>query len=161
MGSFHKDIKRGAIGEKVVLDFLEKECPELVFKKRPGKFKDWDIEEVRKDGKQGVTIEVKYDEMSEKSGNICVEVSNGSELTGIYASKAEAVYYVIPHGKKFDIYIFHREDFLKYIKDNPGKFRAVQGGDNWKFSLLLIKQSEILKDIDQIGRKLTWDMPQD
>ncbi|TFH22782.1 hypothetical protein E4G67_03970, partial [Candidatus Bathyarchaeota archaeon] len=53
-----------------------------------------------------VNIEVKFDEMAAKTGNLCFEMSNGSKMTGIMSTKADKVYYVVPNEASATVYIF-------------------------------------------------------
>lgn len=152
MGNFRKDIKRGEIGEKIVAQILWATQSDE-FKKSVGKFSDWDYVS------KTTSIEVKYDEMALKSGNICFETSNGKKLTGIFASKAKEVWYVIPTINKgiYDIFIWPRKKLVDWLLKNQSLVKAVNGGDYNKFDLMLVKREIIEKTIESIGgSKFQW-----
>jgi len=152
MGNFIKDKKRGEIGEKIAFQVLESEYPKTEILKAQGKQPDWDFAI----GK--MYFEVKYDEMAFDTGNICFEVSNGTKLTGIFASKSHEILYVIPtkKSKEYQVFKFNRIKLLKWLDENPTLTRAVNGGDRNKFSLLLVKRDILISNISKFGNCLTW-----
>lgn len=85
-----------------------------------------------------VNIEVKFDEMAAKTGNLCFEMSNGTKITGIMATKADRVYYVVPNDEAAIVYVFDTEKLREFIS-NPANVTIKNGGDRRKFVLALAK----------------------
>ena len=92
-----------------------------------------------------INIEVKFDAMAEKTGNLCFEMSNGKRLTGILETKADEVWYVVPNGGQRTIYKFDINTLKTYIL-NPENITVKNGGDKWKFSLALVSIDKIIND---------------
>ena len=91
-----------------------------------------------------VNIEVKFDEMSAKTGNLCFEMSNGSKMTGIMATKADKVYYVVPNGTAGTVYVFDTQKLREFISD-PANVTIKNGGDKRKFVLALAKITKVVE----------------
>jgi hypothetical protein len=91
-----------------------------------------------------VNIEVKFDEMAAKTGNLCFEMSNGSKMTGIMATKADRVYYVVPNGDGATVYVFDTEKLRAFISD-PANVTIKNGGDKRKFVLALAKATKVVE----------------
>jgi len=87
---FKKDLERGDEVEYKVLDIIRETYPKA--DKKKGYFKDYDIEipEINK------TLEVKYDEMSAKTGNIVVEVEFDNKPSALQTTKADFWLFVTP-----------------------------------------------------------------
>ena len=98
-------------------------------------------------------FEVKYDEMARDTGNICFEVSNGTKLTGIFASDTEDVFYIVPTKEQniYEVFRMNRVKLVGWLKENLTLTRAVNGGDKNKFSLLLVKKEVLLNAISKLG----------
>lgn len=90
-----------------------------------------------------VNIEVKYDEMAAKTGNLCFEMSNGTKMTGIMATKAHKVYYVVPNGEAVTVYVFETEKLKDFIS-KPENVKIKNGGDRRKFVLALAKIEHVI-----------------
>jgi len=87
-----------------------------------------------------VNIEVKYDIMAENTGNMCFEFSNGKgKLTGIFATEADLVTYVLNNGDNYTLYIFNKALLKEYLGSdkNIGSVRIVNGGDKKRFTMAL------------------------
>ena len=133
----------------------------LKYLKSPdGGYSDWTISEHGKDkqhmgdislerdtglGEEGFTIEVKYDIMAEKTNNLCFETSNGKKITGVLATEADEIWYVVPNKEKFVIYQFITRSLVSWLNDdtNSGRIRVVNGGDKNKFILMLVKRNVV------------------
>jgi len=104
--------------------------------------------EKRAGQKAGFTVEVKYDIMAEKTGNLCFEASNGKKATGILSTQADEVWYVVPDGTNFNVYKFITKQLVDFLNDpiNSDKIKVVNGGDRRKFILMLVKK-DIAKDL--------------
>lgn len=96
-------------------------------------------------------IEVKFDIMAEKTGNLCFEMSNGKKPTGIMATLADYVYYVVPNGNIKQVYVFTTSKLRNYIQQ-PGNARITNGGDRRRFSLALVPINKVVKD--KLPRKM-------
>lgn len=101
-----------------------------------------------------VNIEVKFDEMAAKTGNLCFEMSNGSKMTGIMSTKADMVYYVVPNKEAATVYVFDTKKLRDFISE-PSNVTIKNGGDRRKFVLALAKiqavvDSELPEEIFEI-----------
>lgn len=150
MGNFLSDKKSGEIGEKIASTILGND-----FVKSPPKTAGYDFKSLT----TGKTVEVKFDKMSEDSGNLAFETSNGVKTTGVFASTADEIWYIAPTKKTFKIFKFNRTSLISWLKSTP-LVRAVNGGDKKKFAILLVKISDIEKNINILGEQLTWVEPQ-
>jgi len=165
MGHFLKDLEDSKVAVDVVKTFLNK------LHKGPYKVTIADLEKERQsEGDIEVTsnsgisyrVEIKYDKMAQKTGNLCFETHNKKgKLTGISSTEAEEVFYVVPGDKGFTLYIFITEDLKAYLFDdaNISKFRSVNGGDRFATCMLLVKREVIEKDgvayrVEHINAKL-------
>ena len=83
MKTFNRDLQRGIKVEDLVLQRIQKKYPNAY--RIEGSFKDYDlwIPEIEKG------IEVKYDPMSNKTGNIVVEVEMFGKPSALMATKAD------------------------------------------------------------------------
>lgn len=92
--SFQKDLQRGLEIENIVLGILRKKypCASLI-----NAFKGYDIwiPEIDK------AVEVKYDPMSQETGNIVVEIEMYGKPSGLMATQAD--YWVFYDGEMFVI----------------------------------------------------------
>ncbi len=99
-------------------------------------------------------VEVKFDIMAAKTGNLCFEVDNGKKATGIMSTKAERIIYVVPQTGGFKLYIFRTTNLLDYLSNSAqsGKFRFVRGGDSKRFGMLLVPLKTI--EIDKVAEEV-------
>jgi hypothetical protein len=90
-------------------------------------------------------IEVKYDMYAKRSGNLCFEMSNGKEMTGIMSTPAAKVYYVVPQeDRSHKVIVFNTEKLRAWIQD-PTNVTVKNGGDKKKFVLALAKIEKIIE----------------
>lgn len=96
MAKFEEDLERGKEVEKMVLSLIRKKHESAVL--IPGKFKPYDlyIPEIN------TKIEIKYDPMSNETGNIVVEIEMGGKDSGLTTTEA-------------DWWIFCDDNVLAYI----------------------------------------------
>lgn len=141
--NFRKDLEDSKLAEVVVKKFLEaklnREIPTLA-KERQGEG-DLDVGEY--------TVEVKYDKMAASTGNLCFEVANGAgKSTGVAATKAKFIYYVVPRKAGFSIYEFDTNNLRSFLFDtgNSSKMRIVNGGDRRAYTLMLVSESVVLEN---------------
>lgn len=164
MGNFIKDKKRGEVGERIVKNILTASYPKEDIIKAEGKNSDYDFAVLQRAHPESslsdkfTYFEVKYDEMARDTGNICFEVSNGTKLTGIFASKSDWIFYIVPSklANTYEVFKMDRIKLIAWLKSNEGLTRAVNGGDKSKFSLLLVKKGVLLAHINEIGQHMTW-----
>lgn len=100
-------------------------------------------------------VEVKYDMMAKKTGNLCFETHNSKgKLTGISSTEADEVHYVVPTEEGFVLYVFKTEELREYLFDvkNIDKFKSVRGGDRRATSMLLV--SRVLIEEDEVPHKI-------
>lgn len=110
--SFLSARERGRIGQTIVQQKLEKTGWKVDMVK-DGYFRAWDF--IADNGQIRFSGEIKYDEMSDTTGNICLE------LEAIEHSKAQILVYVFPDKSA---YIMPVEDALNYAKAYPVKKRV-------------------------------------
>lgn len=133
--NFRKDLEESKVAEVVIKKFLEgkHEKPVLPLPRERQGDGDLDLGDF--------TVEVKFDKMAASTGNLCFEMANGSgKLTGIAATKAKYVYYVVPQSSGYTIYEFEVDGLRAFLfdKSNAGKLRVVNGGDRRAYSLMLL-----------------------
>jgi len=162
MGSYNflKDLADSQVAVDMVLDYLIDR-------------KGWVAHELegRKEQKNGdircypqgdldkpMDLEIKYDKMSARTGNMCFEVANNRGMTGICKTKADKILYVLPDGKEHTVYMFN-PDRLKdcwFDTKNSSKVQIKNGGDGRRFTLALVKIDTIITD--RVCSEM-WKMP--
>jgi hypothetical protein len=82
---------------------------------------------------------------AKRSGNLCFEMSNGKEMTGIMSTPAAKVYYVVPQeDRSHKVIVFNTEKLRAWIQD-PTNVTVKNGGDKKKFVLALAKIEKIIE----------------
>ena len=143
--SFRKCLKIGKVGEQAVIDCLFKHGLPYKLNDTENKL-DYDIEsEIA--GKK-FTIEVKYDKMSCRTGNVCIEYHNDdlNSDSGILGTKANLFATVIEDGSNHVVFLTSVKRLRKFIKDVPPLKDFKMGGNN-NSSFYLYKDSHILPAI--------------
>lgn len=146
---FLRDLAESQVAVDALLDFLidrnyvahelegkkEQKCGDIRF------YLDGDM-------KMPKNIEVKYDKMSKRTGNMCFELANKKGKTGISKTKADYIAYVCPIKKGFDVFLFEAGTLKSYLFDpgNSPKIKIKNGGDGKRFTLALVKIDTIIKD---------------
>lgn len=127
----------GKRGEDFISILLEKSG--IACKKMPGNFIDYDFE--CKLGRKKFTIEVKYDWLAQKTGNIAIEYRNTRQdkPSGISATTADLWVTLIEDGNNIVAWVCKTEDLKKLFFAGG---REVNGGDN-NSAMKLFKQEEI------------------
>ncbi len=162
---FLKDLEESKVAVNVVKSYLSQlhknvkglEITEL----ERARQKEGDLEVTFK-RKASYCVEVKYDMMAKKTGNMCFETHNKKgDLTGIASTEADEIHYVVPRDEGFILYVFNTKSLRKYLYDekNIGKFRMVKGGDRRATSMILVKIDVLLEDnvahkIEEINAEL-------
>lgn len=142
--SFKRDLEESRKGVKVAADYFSTKlgAPTRELPKAEQASGDFEC--------AGLFVEVKFDLMAARTNNLCFEVDNGKKATGILATKADKIVYVVPmaEGAGFKLFVFGKDNLLGYLKDpaSVGKFRLVRGGDNHKFGMILVSLERIVED---------------
>lgn len=108
--------------------------------------------------KPHMDIEVKYDKMSKRTGNMCFELANNKGPTGICKTKADRIAYVCPlKTGGFDIFLFEPDSLKEFLLDtkNSKKVKIKNGGDGKRFVLALVKISTIIDEEIYLKR---WEL---
>ena len=151
--SFLRDLEESKIAVELVKEYIkdsykakgmEVQIEELGRKRQS----EGDIEIKPPKGKS-YTVEIKYDKMAERTGNLCFETGNKKgKVTGVASTTAKRVIYVVPDKRNFDIYFFDTKKLQKYLlsEDNKGRFRTVWGGDRWATQMTLIPKDIVISE---------------
>jgi len=98
-------------------------------------------------------VEVKYDKMSRRTGNMCFELCNTKGLSGIAKTKADRIAYVCPNkDNTFDVFLFEPTTLKNFLFDPANsesgnkKVKIKNGGDGKRFSLALVKIHTIIDE---------------
>ncbi len=147
---FVKDLKDGQAAEKVIEDYLLDLHPGCRVEKLPRDRQiEGDLECIVNDNDR-FTVEVKFDKMAQKTGNLCFEMANGKgKPTGIATTKADTVVYMVPKtDSSVELYWFNTISLRYYLADsaNISKIRCVNGGDKKAFALLLVSTENVVLD---------------
>lgn len=141
--NFFKDLVRGKIVESVVLKHIQKKYPSSCI---IDAFKGYDIwiPELHK------SIEVKYDPMSNETGNILIEFEFDGKPSALMTTKAD--WWVFHDGSKF--YMYEPMNIVYAIFLNKLQYVSIVGnGDIKEKKCFLIKKDEFFKH----GRELKWN----
>lgn len=142
VGHFLSDLERSRTAVNVLMDRYKSlgfDVKELLTKEEQ-KYGDFSITQ---EGR-ALNIEVKFDEMAAKTGNLCFEMSNGSRMTGVMETMADIVIYAVPYKHGFHIYMFRTQELREFIT-NPENVIVKNGGDKKKFVLALAKITAVVE----------------
>ncbi len=113
-----------------------------------GAFSDWDLSVAQKEtGYEVFTVEVKYDEMQAKTGNIAIEIYNprSGKPSGLTATKATLWCHVL----QGSVWITSVEKLKKFCEQAP-PFKSFNSVGDGNASILLYKTEDILKIFERI-----------
>ena len=113
-----------------------------------GAFYDWDLSVSQQvTGYEVFTVEVKYDEMQAKTGNIAIEIYNprSAKPSGLTATKATLWCHVLQDS----IWITSVEK-LKSFCENTSPFKSFNSVGDGNASILLYKTQDILEIFERI-----------
>jgi len=101
------------------------------------------------------TIEVKYDWMAQKTGNLAIEYYNTKKNapSGIDATEADIWCVCLEDGENITIWMTPTSLLRRHIKENK-PYRTVEGGDN-NSAMKLYRQDDILSIFVRIDDKLS------
>ena len=130
--TFADDLAVGQEVERKVLKTIQASYPKALM--IDGYFKDFDI--LVPETKQA--IEVKYDIKSEKTGNVCVEISFGGKDSGLITTKADWWVFVVHDG----IY-WVKTERLKFliIKHTPQLIPYTPKGETKQATAYIVKKT--------------------
>lgn len=149
--SFRKDLAASKKGVDVAIVYFAQKYNAGIRELPKDEQTNGDFEvEADKDICGNFFVEVKFDMMAARTGNLCFEVDNGKKATGILATNANKIVYVVPNNERFKLYVFDKTTLLSYLcGTGPGpssKFRLVRGGDNKRFGMVLVPLTTIEAD---------------
>lgn len=135
--TFIKDLINGNSKEELVLKRLH----ELGYQGQFSGIKDYDIVFTTKSGE--LKGEVKFDKMSDKTGNLAIEFFNPklNRDSGLSATTADVWFYVFPDGTIWWAYTKELKEFIENNK--PAK--TFKGGGDKNADLYLYRKSFIKK----------------
>ena len=143
--SFRRDLNRSQEAVYAVQDYLEGRGikVEHLEGKEAQAFGDLRLTNPRNN--QAKNVEIKFDIMARRTGNLCFEMSNGTKETGIMTTKADVIYYVVPQGATKDVYVFDPTELREYITTSAN-VKIKNGGDKKKFVLAIVSIDKIIED---------------
>lgn len=142
--AFKRDFSLGKQGENLVLKIFKKHNVELELNKDSKKLLDYDL--VGKLGKKKITVECKYDWLSQKTNNLAIEFYNSNKETasGIDGTKALLWSHVILDKGNPTVWLTSVKKLKQFIKDNkPWKIIEKAGDGN---SSLYLYQDIVILD---------------
>ena len=145
MTKFFKDKKSGDFAENLFIALLKKYNCKIKLNKseKREELAGWDIQS-KIDGKI-VFFEIKYDLMSQKTGNLAIEYFNPkkNKPSGINVTTSNIWVYVLPDKSIWFASVKDIKDFIKKIKP----FRIINIGGDKNASLYLYKKNKILNKL--------------
>ena len=136
MGNFLKDLKRGHKAEQYVIKQLGREHENLHAVE--GSFKDYDL--IADDG---YTAEVKYDELSEKTGNVGFEYECYGKESGVASTKAFEWVHIYKLNRVWVYSTISTNSLKSFLKANWKYLDKVKGGDNNASKMVLLSASDL------------------
>ena len=115
-----------------------------------GAFSDWDLSVAQSGtGCEVFTVEVKYDEMQAKTGNIAIEIYNpkSAKTSGLTATKATLWCHVLQES----IWITSVKKLKKFCEDTV-PFKSFNSVGDGNASILLYKTEDILTIFERIDK---------
>ena len=152
MGNFLKDLEESKVAVNIVKSFLQhfhSKASNLSIEELERERQHEGDVEVLSDCGIAYSVEVKYDIMAQKTGNLCFETHNGKgDPTGVLSTEADEIHYVVPEENGFTLYMFDTKNLRAYLFDakNISKLRVVKGGDRRKYTMLLVNRETLVED---------------
>lgn len=136
------DLKKGKIGEDMVVKLFKSAGVDLGFNKDRSKFKFWDLKSEALD--TSFSIEVKNDIMSVATGNIAIEVSNprSGKESGISVTKSDLWVHIV--GK--EIWCCKSGKLKSFVSKNK-PFKVVKYAGDGNATIYLYKKADIMPKI--------------
>lgn len=144
--AFKRDFSLGKQGETLVLKVFKKNNIELEVNKDKEKLAHYDL--IGKLGKKKITVECKYDWLSQKTNNLAIEFynSNKDEPSGVDGTKAVLWSHVILDKGNPTVWLTSVKKLKSFIKSNK-PFRVVEKAGDGNASLYLYNDVFILDAI--------------
>lgn len=141
--TYHKTAGLGRSGEEMVIQLLNNANLEAAKNNDLAKKYDYDV--MFKIGKVTKTIEVKFDYMAVKTGNLCLEYHNSKkdEPSGIFVTKADFWCQIILDDTNPTIWISSVKKLKAFIESNTPHKTIKSGGDK-NANLFLYRLDDIL-----------------
>jgi hypothetical protein len=142
INNFFKCLRQGKKYEDIFLSYITYDS----YNFSPDGCKEYDI----KTTTNGIELyyEIKSDNISYNSGNMCIEYLYKGQPSGINATIADFWgYFVLKPNKEFDLYVIPTFELKQLLKDNKKYIRDIKGGDNRNSNLYLISLSLLEKYI--------------
>tara|TARA_Y100001938_G_scaffold150868_1_gene243974 strand:+ start:661 stop:1164 length:504 start_codon:yes stop_codon:yes gene_type:complete len=121
-----------------------------------GAFSDWDLSAAQiGTGYEVFTVEVKYDEMQAKTGNIAIEIYNprSGKPSGLTATKADLWCHVLQES----VWITSVKELRKFCKETP-PFKMFSSAGDGNAAILLYKTKDILEIFERIDECKTEEI---
>jgi hypothetical protein len=144
-GKFLTDLKMGKKMEEYVGNMYKEHfyptCDYISY--HVGKEYDVSLSFPRKDS---IHLEVKYDKMANKTGNLCLELfDHKSQPSGILATQAHFIIFVLTKNLMFEFDVCRLREFVRY-HITMGTHKIVKGGDGRAFEMMLVPIEAIEKE---------------
>lgn len=142
----NQSIKLGNFGEQRVIQFLTENG--IKAEKENDYNKRYDHDLICSFGRKKFTIEVKFDAMACKTGNLAIEYWNSKkdEPSGITSTKSTFYIYLIRDDTNTTIWLTKTKDLKDFLADTP-PFRIVEGCGDENADLMLYKTIDILDKV--------------
>lgn len=144
-GKFLSDLKDGKGAEKYVAEIYKDNfyptCDYISY--HIGKEFDISFSFPRK---TSIHMEVKFDKMSNKTGNLCFELfDHKNEPSGVLATKAHLMVYMLTENKLLE---FDVPELKKFVEKHlvTKQYKILKGGDGRMFKMMLVPITEIIKE---------------
>jgi hypothetical protein len=143
---FKRDFSLGKQGEKLVEKIFQKNNVEFNLNTDKEKLKDYDA--LSKIGKKKFTIEIKFDWLSQKTGNLAIEYFNSAkgEKSGIDGTKADIWIHIILDQDNPTAWATSVKKLKDFIKNNK-PWKVVERAGDGNASLYLYNDMKILEAI--------------
>jgi len=141
--SFRKDLSRSQEAVFAVMDHLIDQGHEV--RELEGKEEQAFGDLAVKQAESQLNIEIKYDIMARRTGNLCFEKSNGKKSTGVMTTRADKIFYVVPQGRTKRVFVFDPTKLREYIEASP-YVQIKNGGDGKRFILAIVKIDHVVAD---------------
>lgn len=139
----HRSLQLGNEGELFITNIFKN--ADIECKKHDDKETRQDYDLVCKIGRKKFTCEVKFDILSETTGNVCLEVENTKQNkpSGLYATKSTLWCMVMKDGDNKVAYTIEVEKLKKWVEANKPFKKFSRAGD-YNSSIILYKNDDIL-----------------
>jgi|10_taG_2_1085330.scaffolds.fasta_scaffold03005_6 hypothetical protein len=144
--SFTEDIRVGTAGERFIKKLFKMHKVDVEFGKDKKHRESYDL--IGKIGRSKLTIEVKFDKMAEKTGNLAIEYHNpkSGKPSGISVTKAKLWAHVVLDCGHMTAWLASTKELKAYIEMYEPRKMVFFGGDK-NANLYLYEDIHILKTV--------------